>query len=101
MESSEVECHFEKDIPKILGEGKSITCFVFAQGRAQEVLYLLKKMQERGEISTKIPIYLDGNLAQINTKMYQNSEEIDEEKRDFLPENFTYVNKRKSAKCNF
>lgn len=93
MESSEVECHFEKDIPKILGEGKSITCFVFAQGRAQEVLYLLKKMQERGEISTKIPIYLDGNLAQINTKMYQNSEEIDEEKRDFLPENFTYVNK--------
>lgn len=93
MDSNEVEYHFESDIQKILSQGKSITIFVFAQGRAQEVLYVLKTMQDGGRLSKKIPIYLDGKLAQINTKMYQNSEEIDEDKRNFIPENFTLVNK--------
>lgn len=101
MESSEVEYHFEKDVPEILNQGKSLVIFVFAQGRAQEILFELKKLQNKGEISKKIPIYLDGNLAQVNTRMYHSSDEIDEDKRDFLPENFFYVTKENREQLLF
>ena len=39
MESSEVEYHYEEDIPQIIARGKSILQMTFAQERAQTFLY--------------------------------------------------------------
>ena len=93
VDSKDVEIKFKNDILKLIKSGKSVLIFVFAQGRAQEVLYELKKSQNSGQLSKSVSIYLDGNLAQENTHIYQVSDEVDEEKRDFLPDNFHTINK--------
>lgn len=94
METCEIDYHFERDVIEKLRQGKSLLTFVLAQGRAQEILFCLKKMQDEGKISKTIPIYLDGTLAHAYTLMYEKSNlGIDEYKKDFLPENLTLVNK--------
>ena len=93
VDSKDVEIKFKNDILKLIKSGKSVLIFVFAQGRTQEVLYELKEAQNSGQLSKSVSIYLDGNLAQENTHIYQVSDEIDEEKRDFLPDNFHTINK--------
>lgn len=93
MDTTEVKYHMEDDIEKAIKEGKTILISVFAQGRAQEVLYLLKSMQYFRRLSTKIPIWLDGKLAQEYTRLYRSSKMLLKfNKADFLPENFGYVN---------
>lgn len=94
METSQLHCHFEDDVTKLTKEGKNLLIFVFAQQRAQEILLMLKNMQDTGRLDKKIPIYLDGNLSHIYTKMYLNYDfGINDDKRNFLPENFMYVTK--------
>lgn len=93
-EMKDVQFHFESDIKEVLEAKKSILISVFAQGRAQEVLYVLKKMQDDGRISKEIPIYLDGNLAHQYTRMYKSGKlEIDEGDLEFLPMNFHWTDK--------
>lgn len=90
MDTTEVSYHMESDLEKAINEGKTVLITVFAQGRAQEILHMLKKMQDCGKISTEIPIKLDGNLAQEYTKVYLSSDLL----KDFeLPENFSYISK--------
>lgn len=94
METKDVSRRFEQDVQKILQDGKSLVIFISAQERAQEVSYYLKMMQDSGKISKEIPIYSDGNLSQIYTKMYLNGVlGIDEGKRNFIPMNFNLVTK--------
>lgn len=94
MDTTEVSYHMERDVEKAIQEGKTIVIFVFAQGRAQEILYMLKDMQRHGKIDKRIPIRLDGNLAQEHTKVHKNSDLlIAEGKDDFLPENFSFISK--------
>lgn len=94
MDTTEVSYHMQDDLEKALREGKTVLITVFAQGRAQEILYMLKDMQTYGRISTKIPIRLDGNLAQEYTKVYKNCELLEYVgKDDFLPENFSFISK--------
>lgn len=88
MESSEVEYHYEEDIPQIIARGKSILQMTFAQERAQTFLYEIKKMQDCGSIPRYIPIYVDGALAQFFTKSMQEYTDI-----DFMPKNVTFVDK--------
>ena len=88
MNTSEVEYHYEEDIPQIIARGKSIVQFTYAQERAQTFLYKIKKMQDYGLIPTYLPIYIDGSLAQFFTKVMQNYTDI-----DFLPKNVTLVDK--------
>ena len=45
-ETSEIEYNFERDVEKLLKERRSLFIPVLAQGRAQEILYILKNMQE-------------------------------------------------------
>ena len=93
-ETSEIEYNFERDVEKLLKERRSLFIPVLAQGRAQEILYILKNMQEDGRIDGSIPIYLDGDLVHQYTYMYRSKLlDIDEEKLDFLPKNFRLVNK--------
>lgn len=99
MDTTEVSYHMESDLEKAINEGKTVLVTVFAQGRAQEILYMLKDMQNRGRISKEIPIKLDGNLAKEYTKMYQYSDLIKKfDNEDFLPENFSYISKENRDK---
>lgn len=90
MDTTEVSYHMESDLEKAINEGKTALITVFAQGRAQEILYMLKNMQDSGKISAEIPIKLDGNLAQEYTIAYKNSDLL---KKFELPKNFSYISK--------
>lgn len=93
-DSDEIQYTFKKNVSKAISEGKTIVIPVIAFHRAQEVLYTLKCMQEDGSLSTDIPIYLDGKLAQRYTKLYmQGRIKIKESMKDFLPDNLTWVDK--------
>ena len=94
MDTTEVSYHMERDLEKAIHEGKTVLITVFAQQRAQEILYMLQDMQRHGRIDSEIPIRLDGNLAQEYTRMYKYCDLlIDAGKDDFLPENFSFISK--------
>lgn len=92
MDSSESEKTYATDVAKAIREEKTVISLAFSLGRAQEVLYEIKLMQERGEIERDIPIYLDGKLAIRYTNLYSKLD-IKEEMQDFLPDNLTFVDK--------
>lgn len=90
--STDVEFIFKNNIVRALNEKKEIIIPVFSLGRAQEILYILKKWQDEGILDKNIPIYLDGKLAMIYTNIYlKDGLDNKEECKDFLPENFDYV----------
>lgn len=94
MDSSQIKYHMERDLQEHIEAGYTVLQSVFAQGRAQECLFMLKGMQYYKKINTDIPIRLDGNLSQEYTKLYRTSNLlIKSNKEDFLPENFSFVNK--------
>ena len=68
---------------------------VLALGRAQQILYELKKLQDSNDLSTELPIFFDGKLAQKYTRVYLDENEgfIKKEMKDFLPKNLTWVYK--------
>lgn len=85
---------YEDNIENALKDGKTVITPVFSLGRAQEILYVLKKMQENGRISSDIPIYFDGKLAFQYTNIYLKGKvDIKDEMKDFLPTNLIYVSK--------
>lgn len=93
-ETSEIVYNFEDDIVEILNNGLSILISILGQGRAQEMLYCLYLLQKRGRISKDIHISLDGKLAHGFTHIYKSGLlEIDEDKLEFLPENFSFTTK--------
>ena len=94
MDSTEIERCFQKNILEYVERNGTIVVPVFSLGRAQEILYQLKCMQDEGNLSKSVPIYLDGKLAIKYTILYINDGlDIKEEMRDFLPENLTFVSK--------
>lgn len=93
MNKDEMHKCFEDNIRKHIKEEETILIPVFALGRAQEILYVLKKMQQENKLDVEIPIYLDSKLTIKYTKLYQKDGlEIKQEMRDFLPENLTLIN---------
>lgn len=94
MDSSEIEECFDRNVLKAVEEGWTVLAPVFSLGRAQEILYRLKCLQKLGLLDVSVPIYLDGKLAIKYTNMYLKGQVgIKEEILDFLPENFTFVDK--------
>ena len=93
-DSYEVEKHFEEDVERLTKEHKNMLISATAQGRAQELLYALKRLQDREKLNTEIPIGLDGKLAHQYTRMYRSGRlEVSKDKIDFLPRNFFWLNK--------
>ena len=88
---------FRHNIIKALRRGGTVVVPVFSLGRTQEVLYVLKVLQDEGKINTNIPIYLDGKLAIDYTKMYS-SLNIKPSMQDFIPENLHFVEGDKKSK---
>ena len=84
---------FAADVEKAIVDGKSILATAFAYGRIQNILLILKQMQESGALSKKIPIYLDGGLGISLTKLFPDLNSVDV--KDFLPENLIFVTDRK------
>lgn len=101
MDSSEIENTFIDNIVQFFKNTNNSTIItpVFSLGRSQEVLKILKQMQENGEISN-IPIYLDGKLTHKYTDLFINGNltSIDSDKSDFLPDNSVYVGRNLRAK---
>lgn len=94
MDTEEIRYHMESDIVSKINQGMTILIPILAFGRAQEVLFMLKSLQDRKVLYPTIPIGLDGNMAQIYTRMLQNIKlGIDPTKVDFLPRNLTFITK--------
>lgn len=92
MDSTQIQKCFRDNILNCLNNKGTAIVLVFSLGRAQECLYEVKNMQQKGELDINIPIYLDGNLAIKYTNLYLKDElNIDENMRDLLPENLTFV----------
>lgn len=90
--SSEIEYVFEKNIIKAASEGREILIPALALNRYQEILLCLKKLQDAGSLSKNIPIYCDGALGILFTKLFLSEKlNIKKETRDFLPQNVHYV----------
>ncbi len=94
VDSTEIKPVFKENVAKAISNGKTVIAPVFSLGRAQEILYILKKMQEDGQISTSIPIYFDGKLAFEYTNFYlAKAFDLKPEMENFLPDNLQAVNK--------
>jgi len=92
MSTCEIQETFKDNITQCLSENGTVLALVFSLGRAQEILYELKKMQDNDELDLQIPIYMDGKLAKKYTDLYLNGKlNIEDERSDFLPKNLTFV----------
>lgn len=97
MDTSEIYECFQNNIKKCIKNDGTVIALVFSLGRAQEILYILKTMQNEGKLDVKIPIYFDGKLAIKYTNLYiKDGLDIKQEMRDFLPQNLTFINDKAS-----
>ena len=95
MDSTETSKCFKSNVLNCIRNNGTVIVPVFSLGRAQEILYEIKTMQDRGELDKDIPIYFDGKLAIRYTGLYLNDQwmDIKPEMKNFLPHNLTYVDK--------
>lgn len=91
-DSTDIEYCFDSNIIEAINNNKTVICPVFSQGRAQEILYRMKELQNKNLLSTSIPIYLDGKLAIKYTERYKKCSDLKESMQEFIPDNFTYIN---------
>lgn len=92
MDSSEIIPCFKDNLLRAVENQATIVIPVFSLGRSQEVLYVLRKLQEDELLSKDVPIYFDGNLAHAYTKLYlDNKLDLRQDMVDFLPYNLEYV----------
>ena len=96
MNSRDIKKVFSENVTSALEDDKTIVLPVFSLGRAQEILYVLKRMQMEGLIDVNIPIYYDGKLSFDYTNAITKMQEdgmlhFYEDKIDFMPENVTKI----------
>lgn len=95
MDSSEIVPCFEQNVSECIKNQGTVIAPVFSLGRAQEILYVLKGMQEKQLIDYNVPIYLDGKLAIKYTNLYLNGDlYIKESMKNFLPLNYKPISKK-------
>lgn len=94
MDTSDMEQCFEVNVIKCLENDGTVVSPVFSLGRAQEIMYVLKRLQDKKVLSEDIPIYFDGKLGIKYTELYiKDGLDIKQEMRNFLPKNMTFVDK--------
>lgn len=92
IDTTDIEYKFEDNIIEAVKLNKQVFIPAFSQGRFQEMMLILKRMQQNSQISTHIPIYLDGPLAFQYTNLFLKKDlGIREECKDFVPENAIFV----------
>ncbi len=62
---------FRDVVTRALRDGGKVLIPAFALGRTQDILYELDGMHARGELSTRIPVIIDGPLALSATSIYR------------------------------
>lgn len=96
MDSTDIKYVFEKNILIAISQNKEIVIPVFSLGRSQEILYILRKLQDENKLDKNIPIYFDGKLGMKYTKLFTDGKiSIKDEDKDFLPENLINVTSKK------
>lgn len=73
-------------ITRTLGRGGKVLIPTFALGRAQEIIYLIAKLRERGDIPD-VPVYLDSPMAQAISRVF-------EDNKSYLDEDYHALRKR-------
>lgn len=61
-------------VKRVIQRGGTLIIPSFAVGRAQELLFLLRELEQEGAIPT-VPVYLDSPMAQDATEIYQKFED--------------------------
>jgi len=90
MDSGEIVPCFKNNI--LANPDKTIIIPVFSLGRSQEILKILRQMQDSGELDKNIPIYFDGKLGIKYTHIYlKDGFGLNDECLDFLPHNLQFV----------
>lgn len=78
-------------ILKAIKKKKTVVLSTFTNFRIQQVLHLLRLMQDYGELDISIPIFVDTLQGKVYINKYDGSNWLNEEFRDFIPKNMTYV----------
>lgn len=73
-------------VTRALARGGKVLIPTFALGRAQEIIYLIAQLRERGDIP-EVPVYLDSPMAQAISRVFENS-------KTYLDENYHALRKR-------
>ncbi|HCY62501.1 MAG TPA: MBL fold metallo-hydrolase [Oxalobacteraceae bacterium] len=60
----------EQTVNETIGRGGAVVIPSFAVGRAQELMYYLHLLKERGAIPSSLPVYLDSPMARQATAIY-------------------------------
>ena len=55
------------DVAEVIEAGGKVLIPVFATGRSQEVILILKQAMQRGDIPPELPVYIDGMVRKVNT----------------------------------
>lgn len=83
------ESILEKNIMEAMSSKKLMIIFALSQGRTEDVLYKITRMQKHKKLDSDIQIFLDGKLSRKFFYIW-NSREF-ELNRDFIPENLYMV----------
>ena len=95
MTTKDIQSCFANNIQKCIANQGEVVSLVFSLGRAQEILYELKTMQEKEQLDVNVPIYFDGKLARRYTDLYLKKDlGIKSEMKDFLPKNLVFVDEQ-------
>jgi metallo-beta-lactamase family protein len=90
--SDEIKYVLKRNLMESLAAGKNILIGAFAQGRMQEMLLLVRRMQDEGLIPSGYRICYDGNLGIKTTQKYISILEwYNKPMADFLPKNLEVV----------
>jgi Predicted exonuclease of the beta-lactamase fold involved in RNA processing len=92
MDSEAIVPCFRKNIAEKMAKGGTTIVPVFSLGRSQEILKVLRDMQDSGELDPSIPIYFDGKLAIKYTHIYlKDGFGLNDDCLDFLPHDVQFV----------
>lgn len=92
LDSEEIVHSFNSNVKNKMESGGTLIIPVFSLGRSQEILKILREMQESGELDSSIPVYFDGKLAIKYTHIYlKDGFGLKDDCLDFLPKNLIYV----------
>lgn len=92
--SWDIEQNWEDDIIEACSRNSLIFNCAFGQGRAQELMFRIRKLQDEGKIPKDYPVKIDGKTTFAYTFRYldrSNILKINENALNFLPYNIQYV----------
>jgi metallo-beta-lactamase family protein len=83
----DVFARFEKIINEAVAKGGKVLIPAFAVGRTQEIIYIIKKLQQKKRIRTDVPVYLNTPMGIDATEIYRKYADEEEFFKDGIDEN--------------